>query len=367
MRSFNPHSHHTPGRALKRWLFFLILLGIAGASLYWFFKRQGDDFLVTLTATKGSVEFRKNEKENWTTVDSLPLTLEKSSEIRTLNDSGAEIQMKDNGIIRLDNFTHLVLTSNQGEIDWVQTDGNTHHQLLPNSQRKNYKLALSEGEISAFGTAFEVKNRDSDTTVLELEGTIKINFKDKTVQEVKEGEKITLNPVGRKISELTEDDLKETWTFQNLEKDQKDNLKLADNIIQKAGIVTSFTNENENITDSSNNLNSNENQTVFNSQDDQTANSNSNQSLEIKEKTEIVANTNANSSDKADQTNTNDNNTNKTQTPSSSNDSSTTTSASSGVTTRGQCENSGGHWYSANKTCKCPPSNYFANGKCNKK
>ncbi|MBM3256578.1 MAG: FecR domain-containing protein, partial [Candidatus Moranbacteria bacterium] len=195
------------GRALKQWIGFIVLLSIVGVVLYWYFSHRGKKFDVSLSATKGSVEYRENEKGEWEPIGVLPLKLQPSSEVRTLNDSGAEISLDANGIIRMGSFSRLVLTDNQGKVAWVQTDGDSHYQVAKNDDRKEYKVALSDGEILAEGTAFEIKSNNDDTTILVLDGTVRALYKDRSSQEAKAGEKIIVNPVGKRVLEMSEEDL----------------------------------------------------------------------------------------------------------------------------------------------------------------
>jgi len=163
MQVYTPQSYtrneNRVGKALKRWLVYLILLALVGLGIYWYLKFKGKEFDVRLIATKGTVEFRQNEQDSWKPAESLPLEIKSSTEVRTVNDSAAEIEMPNNGKIRLSSFARIVLTKNQGRVNWVQTDGNIHYQVLPNPDRKEYKVAISEGEIIASGTAFEIKIR----------------------------------------------------------------------------------------------------------------------------------------------------------------------------------------------------------------
>jgi len=234
-----PQFHRKPVRiskTIERWILYLVVLGIVGVSLYWFVVGRGKDFGVSLASKKGTVEYRENESDGWKTVDNLPLKLKASAEIRTLADSEASFSIEDGSKAKIGSYSHIVLSSNQGIIDWVQTDGDSHHQVAKNAERKSYKVSIGDGELEATGTAFEVKIRDADTTVLVLKDQLKATYKDKSTAEAKAGEKIVINPMGKKVREIEDQDLKDNWTFSNLEEDQKNNLLVDESVLAKAGL-----------------------------------------------------------------------------------------------------------------------------------
>lgn len=224
------------GKSIEKWILYLVVLGIAGISLYWFILGKGKTFEVTLDSTKGTVEFRENENDSWKAAMSVPLKLKNSVEIRTLADSEAAISISEGSKVNLGSYSRIVLSKNQGEISWVQTDGVSHHQIGKTADRKKYKVAISDGEIEAQGTAFEVKIKETDTSILVFKDQVRVTYKDKSTAEAKAGEEILINPVGRKVKEIDDQDLREEWTLNNLKNDYKNNLSIDPAVLAKAGV-----------------------------------------------------------------------------------------------------------------------------------
>lgn len=224
------------GKTIEKWILYLAILGIAGISLYWFVLGKGKTFEVSLVAKKGSVEYRENEKGEWKTINELPLKINTSSEVRTLADSDASFTITDGSKIQLGSYSRIVLAGNQGEINWVQTDGDSHHQTGKNADRKSYKVSISDGVIESQGTAFEVKIKESDTIILALKDQITITYKDKSTSSAKAGEEVLMNPVGRKVKEIDDHELQEVWTLENLKDDQKNGLPIDEKVLAKAGL-----------------------------------------------------------------------------------------------------------------------------------
>lgn len=223
-------------KVFEKWLLYLVILSIAGISLYWYLTNRGKEFEIKIIAKSGAVEYRENGKEAWKEVDKLPFEVKTAYEIRTLGDSGANFSVGDGSSVVLGNFTRMVLARNQGEVDWVQSDGDTHHRVVSNPARKAYKVSVSDGEFSTSGNAFEVKIRESDTSVLVLDGQVNAAYKDKTAASAKAGEKIMISPVGKRVIPIEEQELKDVWTLANLENDQKDNLSVDAEILKLAGL-----------------------------------------------------------------------------------------------------------------------------------
>jgi len=237
------------GKTIEKWILYLAVLGIAGVSLYWFVIGKGKTFEVSLVAKTGTVEYRESEKEGWKTINNLPLKINISTEIRTLTDSEASFSVGDGSKMQLGSYSRIVLAGNQGEVNWVQTDGNTHHQTAKNADRKSYKVSISDGVIESQGTAFEVKIKETDTTILALKDQITITYKDKSTASAKAGEEILINPVGRKINEIEEQELREEWTLNNLKKDRENNLAIDEKVLAKAGLSTNTTDTADNETE----------------------------------------------------------------------------------------------------------------------
>jgi len=260
------------GRTLEKWILYLVILAIAGVSLYWFIVGKGKTFDVNLTSIKGTVEYRENGKEGWSTITSVPMKIKVSTEIRTLADSEAAFSLGDGSKMSLGSFSRIVLSGNQGEIGWVQSDGSSHHQTAKNSDRKAYKVAIGDGVVEAQGTAFEVKIKDTDTAVLVLNDQVKITYKDKSADQAKAGQEIAINPVGKKVQDIGEQELKEDWTLNQLKNDQKNLLAIDSAVLAKAGLSAGISGDNESgnspgtaesaSTDSSENANGNSNTSI---------------------------------------------------------------------------------------------------------
>ncbi|MFH1183306.1 MAG: FecR domain-containing protein [Candidatus Moraniibacteriota bacterium] len=242
---YNPSSypkHETKTvKVFEKWLLYLVILSIAGISLYWYITNRGKDFEVNLVSKNGVIEYRGNEKGAWTEIDKLPFVVKSSYEIRTLGDSGASLEISDGSKVALGSYTRMVLSRNQGEIDWVQSDGDSHHQTASDNSRKAYKVSVSDGEFSAEGTAFEVKIRDTDTAVLVLMDQVKATYKDKSTAIAKAGEKIMISPVGKRVIEIEDQELKDAWTLNNLENDQKNKLPINARVLKLAGLEVGST------------------------------------------------------------------------------------------------------------------------------
>jgi len=224
------------GRTLEKWILYLVILAIAGISLYWFILGRGKTFEVNLSSIKGTVQYRANEKDGWNTVTSVPMKIAVSTEIRTLADSEAAIASNDGSKVTLGSYSRIVLAGNVGEINWVQTDGSSHHQTAKNNDRKSYKVAISDGVVESMGTAFEVKIKETDTSVLVLNDQVKITYKDKSAAEAKAGQEIMINPVGKKVQDIDEQELKEDWTLSQIKNDQKNLLAIDSGVLAKAGL-----------------------------------------------------------------------------------------------------------------------------------
>lgn len=224
------------GKTVEKWVLYLVVLGIAGICLYWFIIGKGKTFDVTLASIKGSVEYRNNQNEGWKTVNSVPMKLSPSIELRTLADSEAKITISDGSKVDLGSYSRIVLSKNQGEIDWVQTDGVSHHQTSKNPDRKKYLVSISDGDIEAQGTAFEVKIKETDTSILVLKDQVKAYYKDKSTAEAGAGQEILINPVGRKVTDINKEELTDDWTLNNIKDDLKNNLSIDPAVLAKAGI-----------------------------------------------------------------------------------------------------------------------------------
>jgi len=229
-------SQQTASRALGRWVIYLLVLGLVGVLIYWFFASRDTDFEVSLISKEGAVEYRENEREGWKETGGVPFQIREGFEIRTLEGGKAVVSLADGSEMRLDSFSRMVLIEKNGRIKWVQTDGNSHHQLVKDENRKEYIVAFSEGEVKALGTAFEVKIGDTDTEVLVLSNEVELKYKDDTSEKLQSGNKLMVTPMGKKTSELEEGDLRDDWTLGNMKEDQERNFIIDKNVLWKAGL-----------------------------------------------------------------------------------------------------------------------------------
>jgi len=247
------------GRTLEKWILYLTILAIAGVCLYWFIVGRGKTFEASLSSIKGTIQYRANEKEDWKTITSVPMKVPVSTEVRTLADSEATLSLSDGSKVGLGSYSRIVLAGNVGEVNWVQSDGSTHHQVAKNSDRKAYKVATSDGVVESTGTAFEVKIKDTDTTVMVLDDQVKITYKDKSTDQAKAGQEILINPVGKKVQEISDQELKEDWTLNQLKNDQKNLLAIDGGVLEKAGLKAEIAQSSSGEVKADSNSNSNSN------------------------------------------------------------------------------------------------------------
>lgn len=425
-------------KAVGKWFFYIAILGAVGFGLNYYFSGRGEDIKIELTAKKGTVEYRESEKEKWKEVSKIPLELDNSYEIRTLSDGEASFSGSDGSKIKIGSYSRIVLSSLQGKINWVQTDGDSHHQVGKDSRRKEYKVAMSDGEIVSQSTAFEMKVKETDTFVYVLEGEVSANYKDKSNQTAKAGEKIIINPLGKRVVSLESEDLKETWTNQKIEEDLKENLPIDKTVLDKINLSVgseasssgngnneaqnnnpSGPNSNESISVGESKINLNikdggkgvllewteaegdfENWKVLRgTQSEITYPNDSYRTVPKNTKSYLWENpgdgkeyfykicafkndkgcisysdsksitlpkTNEGDSSENDNVSASQSVTPNESDSSSSQQNTENKPAKSGVTTRGKCEGSGGHWNESSKVCKCPSSEVFIGGKCKK-
>jgi len=232
-----PSPSNPPGNTIFKWFLVLVVLGIAGTLIYWLFAKNKEGFEISLISKEGIIEYRMNESEGWKELTETPFILKEDSEVRTLEESSALISFADGSEVRMDSFTRIVLIENGKTIQWVQTDGNTHHQLIAGEKEyKEYIVSFSEGEVKTIGTAFQVRIGDTETEVLALKNNLEIEYKDETIEEIMEGTMLTVSPVGKRSKELEEGDLRDEWTLNNLRRDLEKGFQLDSRILQKAGI-----------------------------------------------------------------------------------------------------------------------------------
>ncbi len=335
-------------RVSLRWFLYLILIGIAGFGLSFYFSSLGEDYKVRITSKEGVVEYRLDEKESWQEPEKIPLEGNNSFEARTLADGRADIEISEGSKIKMGNFSHLVLLDNQGKITWAQTDGEVHYEVSKNEKRKSYKIVLGDGEIEVLGTNFSIKVDQTDTTVYVFSGKVKATYKDKSVQEAKENEKIIINPLEKKVVAFEEKDFASSWITNDAGKVEPSLPIENSNVVEESSPTSDNTNNNTNSPASTTNANQNTNSTEsisVSGEKNSNVNQNSNSitSSAVKSETEEKP---------------------KTATSSPTTTTTTTKTANSGKTTRSKCEDSGGHWTKDSGLCKCPPGENFTGGKC---
>lgn len=232
-----PHRPVKVGRTLEKWILYLVILAIAGICLYWFIIGRGKTFEVNLSSIKGTVQYRTSDKDGWNTVTSVPMKVPVSGEVRTLADSEAVFSLSDGSRVGLGSYSRIVLTGNVGEVSWVQSDGSSHYQVAKNNDRKSYKVAISDGVVESMSTAFEIKIKDTDTAVMVLNDQVKITYKDKSTDQPKAGQEILINPVGKKVQDISDQELKDDWTLNQIKNDQKNLLAIDSSVLEKAGLA----------------------------------------------------------------------------------------------------------------------------------
>jgi len=350
-------------KAFKKWLFYLIFIGIAGTLIYWLTVSGGKEFEIKLISKKGNVEYRENDKDGWKEIPSVPFLISPSFEVRTSENAEAALSIADGGEVRMGDFARLVLISNQGKIGFVQTDGSCHYQVAKNSARKEYKVSFGDGDVYAEGTAFELKIKENETDIFALESNLRLAYKDKSTAMLKVTEKLIITPVGKITKAIEEVDLKEAFTLQNLKQDQEKKLVIDKSLLDKAGVAENQVSQDSSVVSSDENSNNNSTEESSNE-----SNQNSNQESDISFKSEEVSqNSNNNNSNQATQSTVLTENQNQNSAPESQPETTATTQqtqSKSGSTTRSKCESSGGHWNSGNSVCTCSATRFFSGGKC---
>ncbi len=366
-RSNSMNNSQGAERAFRKWFLFLLIIAVIGVVVYWIMVSRGKEFEVKVIEKKGNVEYRENDKDGWKEIPSVPFGILPSYEIRTFESSEATLSIEDGSEVRLGEFGRLVLIANQGKIDFVQTDGSSHHQVAKNNDRKEYKVSFGDGDVYAQGTAFELKIKENETDIFALSDNLRLVYKDKSVASLKTGEKLIITPVGKVTNALEESDLKDEWTLNNLKEDQIKKLPIDQSILNKAGIEETQNISSESVSNANSNENNNGND---NGQDNSNLNTNSSNNNSITSQINVkepASNNNQNNS------NSNSNSSGLIQDQNQPTETAETSTASNpsqpspvktGTTSRNKCENSGGHWNTSNSVCTCSSSRVFSGGKC---
>jgi hypothetical protein len=221
-----------------------ILGGMAAIALIYFIGT----FLKTagvsakLVFQEGEVFVKKYSSENWEKV-ATDAQLKKFDEIKTVEGARAIISFENGDIVRMDEYSRIILSEEKGGTLIVQTDGTTYHRIVK-SEDKKYQVELTgiEGatkkRIESLGTAFWVKKIGTEISMGILEGKIKYLDEGKDFSlEAEEGQKIIIEEnQGENKKEIDADDLRENFIAWNIEQDKKKemilgasiNLKLAE-------------------------------------------------------------------------------------------------------------------------------------------
>ncbi len=210
-----------------------ILGGIAAIALIYFIG----GFLKTagvsaqLVFQEGEVFVKKYSGEEWEKAET-DTRLTKLDEVKTMEGSRAIISFENGDIVRMDEYSRIILSEEKGGTLIVQTDGATYHRIVK-SEEKKYQVEFTgiEGaaktRIESMGTAFWVKKTGTELSIGVLEGKIRYLDEEKeTSLEVEESQKISVAENKEEKKEIDMDDLKNDFIAWNIEQDKKKEMAL---------------------------------------------------------------------------------------------------------------------------------------------
>ena len=151
---------------------------------------------------------------------------------KTLGTSKAIINFDDGSIVRLDEFSRIILDGEKGKTIIVQTDGNSYHRVAKNEKR-TYEVELSgiEGmpntKIESLGTAFWVEKIGTELSVGVLESKVKYSEEGGSSLDVEEGQKLTIKEKVQNKEEIATEDLTKSFIRWNIDQDDKKEMSVA--------------------------------------------------------------------------------------------------------------------------------------------
>lgn len=232
----------------QNWLFYTywILGGIALIAIFYLVDTIVDSkgASAKLIYQEGPVFVRHGAGSDDKTVET-DTKLKNMDQIITQEGARAIIKFEDETLIRMKEKTRIILTSEGDDIVILQTDGNAYHRVAKNEQRK-YKVELTSIEgvdpptVEAMGTAFwtEKKQGSSEIAVGVIENKVKYS-KSKVEEpiEIEEGQKIKIAENDKSKVEISNDDIKESFIYWNIQQDEKMNMPIGPVITLKYSAI----------------------------------------------------------------------------------------------------------------------------------
>ena len=187
-----------------------------------------------LVYQEGTVEVKKGGEGEWEKVEN-DAKLKKLDEIRTLEGSKAIISFDDGSLVRLNEFSRIILSAESDKTIVIQTDGSSYHRVAT-TEDKTYEVQLSgidgmqeDSKITAQGTAFWVeKIGATELSIGVLESKV-VYTQASAETGLDEGQKMLINYQENKTEtkEVSLEDLQEDFISWNIEQDQKKELAIS--------------------------------------------------------------------------------------------------------------------------------------------
>jgi hypothetical protein len=214
--------------------FFWILGGLAAIAVIYFLgnfiKTQG--LRANLVFYEGEVFVKQGGDGNdWKKVEK-EVKLKKMDEVKTMENSRAIVNFEDGSVLRLDEFSRVILSEESGNILVIQTDGGSYHRVSKNDDKKYFVEftgidGVPKTKIEALGTAFWVKKTGTEISVGVLGGKVKYTKEEKNTSfELEEGQEVLSGTDKEDKREVSIEDLTAEFISWNIDQDQKKNLAL---------------------------------------------------------------------------------------------------------------------------------------------
>ncbi|MBD3300479.1 MAG: hypothetical protein GF347_03950 [Candidatus Moranbacteria bacterium] len=211
---------------------------------------------------EGPVYIRKGPDAQEKQVDT-DTKLKKRDQVITREGGRAIVKFEDGSLLRLKEQSRIILSADGDDIIILQSDGSIYHRVARKEKGK-YKVRLTDVKginhptIEALGTAFWTeRTSNSAISVGVVESKVKYYEEDNQKNiEVDEGEKINITPDKKNKTEITSEDLSETFLNWNIQQDEKMELSMSSVIrlkysnIQNENQFEDIDQEEENPTDS---------------------------------------------------------------------------------------------------------------------
>ncbi|MBU2025912.1 MAG: FecR domain-containing protein [Patescibacteria group bacterium] len=216
------------------WMVYLywFLGGLAAIAVIFFIGRflRTSGVSAKLVFQEGGVMVKRGPNGDWKNMNT-DAKLRKLDEIKTEGGGRAIISFDDGSIIRLGEFSRIILSGDKNKITVIQTDGTSYHRVIK-SEKHEYEVDFSgiegvpETKILSMGTAFWVNKKGTELMVGVLENKVKYT-RDGDELEVEEGQKLTIAEGVKEKQEIEAGDLKDDFIAWNLEQDEKKELAIS--------------------------------------------------------------------------------------------------------------------------------------------